>query len=93
MHLQNKVAENDERKANLFNQYFQRVFNLKINNTNVDFGPYTFNKINYCEKQVSETLISLKSKKAKGPDRIGNEILKQHATTLAKSLTVIQWSK
>ena len=26
MHLQNKVAENDEVKANLFNQYFQSVF-------------------------------------------------------------------
>ena len=89
MHLQNKVAENDEGRANLFNQYFQSVFNVKTNNTNVDFGPNTFNKITCCEKKVTEILISLKSKKTKGPDRIGNETLKQLATTLAKSLTVI----
>ena len=89
MHLQNKVAENDEGKANLFNQYFQSVFNLKTNKTNVDFGPNTFNKITCCEKQVTEILTFLKSKKAKGPDQIGNETLKQLATTLAKSLTVI----
>ena len=89
MHLRNKVAENDEGKANLFNEYFQSVFNLKTDNTKVDFGPNTFNKITCCEKQVTEILSSLKSKKAKGPDRIGNETLKQLATTLAKSLTVI----
>ena len=89
MHLQKKVAENDEGKANLLNQYFQSVFKLKTNNTNVDFGPNTFNKIICCEKQVTGILSSLKSKKAKGPDRIGNETLKQIATTLAKSLTVI----
>ena len=85
MHLQNKVAKNDEGKANLFNQYFQIVFKLKTNNANVHFGPNTFNKITYCEKQVTEILISLKSKKAEGPDRIGNENLKQLATKLAKS--------
>ena len=84
MHLKNKVAENDEREANLFNQYFQNVFNLKTNNTNVDFGTNTFNKITCCEKQVTEILSSPKSKKAKGPDRIGNQTLKQLATTLAK---------
>ena len=89
MHLQNKVAENNEGRANLFSQYFQSVFNLKTNNTNVDFGPNTFNKITCCEKQVTEVLSSLKSKKAKGPDRIGIETLKQPATTLAQSLTVI----
>ena len=89
MHLQNKVAENDEGKANMFNQYFQSVFNLKTNTTNVDFGPNTFNKITCCEKQVTEKLSSLKSKNAKGHDRIGNESLKQLATTLAKSLTVM----
>ena len=93
MNLQNQVAENDEGKANLINQYFQSVFNLKTNNTKVDFGPNTkytkFNKISCCEKQVTEMLISLKSEKAKGPDRLGNETLKQLATTLAKSLTVI----
>ena len=89
MHFQNKVAENDEGKANLFNQYFQSVFKLKTNNTNVDCGPNTLNKIICCEKQVTEKLSSLKSKKAKGSDRIGNETLKQLATTLAKSLTVI----
>ena len=89
MHLQNKVAENDEGKKNLFNQYFQSVFNLKTNITNVDFGPNTFNKITCCEKQVTEMLSSLKSKKAKGPVRIGNETLKQITTTLAKSLNVI----
>ena len=81
MHLQNKVAENDEGKANLFNQYFQIVFKLKTNDANVDFGPNTFSKITHCEKQVTEKLISLKSKKAEGPDRIG----KQLATKLAKS--------
>ena len=64
-------------------------FNLKTNNGNVDFGPNTFNKITCCEKQVTELLCSLKSKKAKGPDRLGNETLKKIATTLAKSLTVI----
>ena len=89
MNLQNQVAENDEGKANLINQYFQSVFNLKTNNTKVDFGPNTFNKISCCEKQVTEILISLKSEKAKGPDRLRNETLKQLATTLAKSLTVI----
>ena len=60
MQLQNKVAENDEGKANLFNQYFQNVFNLKTNNTNVEFGPNTFNKITCCQKQVTEILSSLK---------------------------------
>ena len=85
MLLQNKVAENDERKANLFNQYYQSVLKFKANNTNVDFELNTFNKITCCEKQVTEILISLKSKNAKGPDRIGNETLKQLATTLAKS--------
>ena len=88
MHWKNKVAENDEEKANLFNQYFQSVFKLKTNNTNVDFGPNTFNKITCCEKLVKKILNS-KSKKAKGQDRIGNETVKQPATTLAKSLTVI----
>ena len=84
-----ETAVNNEHKCSLFNKFFTQVFSKQGELT----GKQTYiksetNHLKLSEEEIIRCLQSLKTKKACGPDNIGNIILK-HATSLAKSLKLI----
>ena len=71
-------ATTDVAKADLFNDYFQSVFTqmpyrVKTDNKNVVIQ---LSHVYFTTEEIQSSLLQLDVNKAKGPDRIGNALLK-----------------
>ena len=91
MHHEEKAQTNFE-KAELFNKFFQSVFNNKsaewvTPHTNDD--PQNDLRLNLTRRNLAKTLRGLSSSKARGPDELPNLFLKNLAEALAPSLQII----
>ena len=87
--LDDKSANTDIEKAELFNQYFQSVFSKNHHDYTLTEGQPKLSMINFSELEIQLVLQSLDESKAKGLDRMGNNLLKKLSDSLPKSLHLI----
>ena len=81
-------------KADLFNKYFQSVFNQDISPTHLNVENTRTENINlssieFDHLQIQKILSGLDANKVSGPDNLSSRILKECATVLAPSLTLL----
>ena len=97
MYLETKNKDTSERtstvdnfeKTELFNKFFTSVYNTEGQiSLKPEYEKSTTNYIRLNETEIKETLSKLDTKKACGPDNIGNIILK-NLPALAKSLLML----
>ena len=89
--LNHRSATTDVSKADLFNDYFQSVFTqmpyrVKTDNKNVVIQ---LSHVYFTTEEIQSSLLQLDVNKAKGPDRIGNALLKNLHKSLPKSLCLL----
>ena len=90
MYLNDQIAVTDKEKAQLFNEFFQSVFtNSDYYRTSDNSKPSKVDKLHFTREEVQTTLENLGIGKAKGPDGLGNLLLKSLAKYLAPSLTLV----
>ena len=86
------AASDDLEKANLFNSYFQSVFapdGSKFVQPHVPNEASDITSIKWDRRVVKNVLSSLKTGKVRGMDEIPNELLKNLADPISKSLTLV----
>ena len=85
-----KIANTDAQKAELFNIYFQSVFtrNANVGKTERQ-DKVLLNSINFTIDEIEDVLNELHVNKANGPDMIGNTLLKNLSKSLPKSLHLL----
>ena len=81
-------------KADLFSKYFQSVFHQDISPTHLNVENTRTENINlssieFDHLQIQKILSGLDANKASGPDNLSSRILKECATVLAPSLTLL----
>ena len=88
--LDQKIANTDAQKAELFNIYFQSVFTRNANVGKAERQDYVLlNSINFTIDEIEDALNELHVNKANGPDMIVNTSGKPlKVTTKITSLTV-----
>ena len=89
--LNHRSATTDVAKANLFNDYFQSVFTqmpyrVKTDNKNVVIQ---LSHVYFTTEDIQSSLLQLYINKGKGPNRIGNALLKNLHKSLPKSLCLL----
>ena len=89
--LNHRTATTDVAKAGLFNDYFHSVFTqmpyrVKTDNKNVVIQ---LRHVYFTTEEIRSSLLQLDVNKAKGPDRIGNALLKNLHKSLPKSLCLL----
>ena len=85
--LDQKIANTDAQKAELFNIYFQSVFTRNANVGKAERQDNVLlNSINFTIDEIEDALNELHVNKANGPDMIGNSLLKNLSKSLPKSL-------
>ena len=86
-----RSAETDGDKANVFNEYFQSVFNNRDTDdlVLVDYDGDYLSFLRVSETAVSKYLHAVKVNKATGPDKFPNRLLKNTSSQLSKSLTIV----
>ena len=91
MHLNEQTANTNEEKAELFNLFFQSVFNSKISNVEnqFNFEEKDLNRFDISEKEIESILNKLDTSKANGPDDISNLFLKNLSKTISRSLLLL----
>ena len=91
MHLNEQTANTNEEKAELFNLFFQSVFNSKTSNieNQFNFEEKDPNHFDISEKEIESILNKLDTSKANGPDDISNLFLKNLSKTLSRSLLLL----
>ena len=87
--LDDKSANTDIEKAELFNQYFQSVFSKNHHDYTLTERQPNLSMIHFSELEIQLVLQSLDESKAKGLDRMGNNLLKKLSHSLPKSLHLI----
>ena len=87
--LDDKSANTDIEKAELFNQYFQSVFSKNHHDYTLTEGQPKLSMIHFSELEIQLVLQSLDESKGKGLDRMGNKLLKKLSDSLPKSLHLI----
>ena len=89
--LNHRSATTDVAKADLFKDYFQSVFTempyrVKTDNKNVVIQ---LSHVYFTTEELQSSLLQLDVNKAKGPDRIGNALLKNLHNSLPKLLCLL----
>ena len=85
--LDQRTANTDIEKVILFNEYFQSVFTQNTYYTIIGEQNSTLlNQIHFTTDEIENALQLLNVNKAKGPDKIGNLLLKSLSKSLPKSL-------
>ena len=76
--LDDKIARTDAEKVELFNQYFQSVFTAQTYTAEKRVAHPTplIDSIHFNQAEIKEAISNLDVDKAKVPDCIGNEVLK-----------------
>ena len=87
--LDDRSANTDIEEAELFNQYFQSVFSKNHHDYTLTEGQPKLSMIHFSELEIQLVLQSLDESKAKGLDRMGNNLLKKLSDSLPKSLHLI----
>ena len=89
--LDDKIARTDAEKAELFNQYFQSVFTEQTYTAEKRVAHPTplIDIIHFSQAEIKEAMSNLDVHKAKGPDSIGKEVLKNLSESLCKSLYML----
>ena len=88
--LDQKIANTDAQKAELFNIYFQSVFTRNANVGKAERQDNVLlNSINFTIDEIEDTLNELHVNKANGPNMIGNIILKNFSKSLPKVLHLL----
>ena len=69
-----KTESTEHGKANLLNNYFVSVFNIKQNENILPIAelPGSIKCFNFSENEIYDILKRLNLQKARGPDRLGN---------------------
>ena len=88
------IAESNQEKANMLNQYFSMCFNkavppLSSSGTSNSHSTECPDDMLCTESQILDYLISLDVNKASGPDWISPIMLKHTAHSIAPSLTAL----
>ena len=87
--LDQRTANTDTEKVILFNEYFQSVFTQNNYCTKIGEQNSTLlNQIHFTTDEI-ENVLQLLDVKAKGPDKIGNLLLKSLSKSLPKSLNLL----
>ena len=90
LYFGNCKESSDEGKARLFNEYFQSVFTTNDYNRQVDLTtPSKLTEFHFTADEIEKVLSELSGNKAKGPDGLGNLVLKKLSRPLSKSLTTL----
>ena len=91
MHLNEQTANTNEEKAELFNLFFQIVFNSKISKVEnqFNFEEKALYRFDISEKEIESILNKLDNSKANGPDDISNLFLKNLSKTISRSLLLL----
>ena len=85
-----RTANTDIEKVILFNEYFQSVFTQNTYSTKIGEQNSTLlNQIHFTTDEIENALQLLDVNKAKGPDKIGNLLLKSLSKSLPKSLHLL----
>ena len=87
MHFESSSANTDDKKANLFNQYFHSIFHDSISLPNIDDLPFvrdSLNSLTITVPDVYEALISLDVEKSPGMDKISPRVLQSCAEALCE---------
>ena len=88
--LDQKIANTDAQKAELFNINFQSVFTRNANVGKAERQDNVLlNSINFTIVEIEDALNELHVNKANGPDMIGNTVLKNLSKSLSKSLHLL----
>ena len=88
--LDQRTANTDIEKVILFNEYFQSVFTQNTYYTKIGEQNSTLlNQIHCTTDEIENALQLLDVNKAKGPDKIGNLLLKSLSKSLPKSLHLL----
>ena len=75
--LDDKIARTDAEKAEMFSQYFQSVFTEQTYTAEKRVAhPTPLDSIHFSQAEIKEAMSNLDVNKAKEPDSIGNEVLK-----------------
>ena len=89
-HQVEHYANTDIEKVILFNEYFQSVFTQNTYYTKIGEQNSTqLNQIHFTTDEIENALQLLDVNKAKGPDKIGNLLLKSLSKSLPKSLHLL----
>ena len=91
MHLNEQTANTNEEKAELFNLFFQSVFNSKRSKVEnqFNFEEKGLNRFDISEKEIESIQNKLDTSKANGPDDVSNLLLKNLTKTLSRSLLLL----
>ena len=87
--LDQKIANTDAQKVQLFNIYFQSVFTRNANVGKAKQDNVLLNSINFTIDEIEDALNEQHVNKANGPDMIGNTLLKNLSKSLPKSLHLL----
>ena len=89
--LNHRTASTDVAKADLFNDYFQSVFTQMPYRVKTDIKNVVIqlSLVYFTTEEIQSSLLQLDVNKAKGPDRIGNALLKNLHKSLPKSLCLL----
>ena len=89
MKYKKQTSNDDATKAKYFSDFFSSVFNKTDQiSEKQSYEKQLFNKINIDETKIKQILKKLRTNKARGPDKIGNRILK-NLPALSKSLLIL----
>ena len=90
VYLDDQRATSNVDKANLFNKYFQSVFShsLYVGENNPSHECKIAN-LHFTTTEIEKTLEKLDINKAKGPDNLGNILLKKLSCSISKSLYLL----
>ena len=81
MKYKKQTSNDDATKAKYFSDFFSSVFNKTDQiSEKQSYEKQLFNKINIDETKIKQILKKLRTNKARGPDKIGNRILKKFAS-------------
>ena len=91
MYWNEKTESTEHGKANLLNNYFVSVFNIKQNENILPIAelPGSIKCFNFSENEIYDILKTLNLQKARGPDRLGNTVLTNLADNITSSLKLI----
>ena len=91
MYWNEKTESTEHGKANLLNNYFVSVFNIKQNENILPIAelPGSIKCFNFSENEIYDILKTLNLQKARGPDRLGNTVLTNLADSITSSLKLI----
>ena len=86
-----QTTNTNEEKAELFNLFFQSVFNSKISKVEnqFNFEGKDLNLFDISEKEIESILNKLDTSKANSPDDISNLFLKNLSKTISRSLLLL----